>query len=183
MRRHPKPSTDATPSDISPTTQSDLDHVNGSTEHTILCYTPLQIIRKCLGLRRPPKKCVTAERIWDPEIGQWINLHASTPAQNRNSHPQPIIRNGIYHTFNIRARVPTPPSQASSSTNTPRPVQPALDTFETADLYREPSPPPIYDQARDQLGDAPTADQAEGDDPPNIEDLRLAEVLRNHHCL
>lgn len=126
------------------------------------------------GLFPAPKKRTIAERIWDPASGRWTNIQAA-PVRNKFSHPRPVIRNGIHHTFNIRASIPHP-SPSSSGASTPRPVPPETDNFDTEDLYRQPPQPSIYDTSRDQLGSALTVDQAEGDDLPNIQDLRVTEV-------
>lgn len=130
---------------------------------------------------RPVKKHTKAERIWDPARGQWVNIHASTSRSTKRHvpNPQPIIRNGIHHTYNVQARIPTPPpAPPPSNTPIPRPAQSASEYFDTANLYREPTPEAAYDATRDQLDTAPIAEQE--DDLPNLGDLRLAKV---HHSL
>lgn len=113
-----------------------------------------------------------AERVWEPTTNSFVNNHEPPRPQ------QPENVNSITPQFHIHAKAPPPPPPASSAGPT-NSVEWEADLFHTANLYRQNVQPSTqrYDATRDSLDAAPLETPYEEEEFPDIQDLRVAEVI------
>lgn len=131
-----------------------------------------------LSRHQRKKGPLEAERVWNPEAGAFINIHAPARRQRRSQKGPKTGPTGMKHIFNIQAQAPTASSSGSTT-----PTDPTPDLFHTSHLYNlseataEPQPP--YDSTRDSLDETQPIHVQEQDDDdflPDIGDLRLTGV-------